>query len=312
MRTRPLVQDKAGLSMAAISIHFMPSSFRLRTLVADTWHSTCANPSLLVFGLLISILALYINSLLFLQIDFQKGSSGKDVFSILTGPILFLTLLALLTQIIASSQIFVFAASDYLRRPNLLTLRSRFIAALIYVGGEIASILPITVTLYLLFIPSLLHLEPTGLFSTYFTILALTIIIVIVFLVMTIKRLAFGYLTLSPLHFRSSVYLALKILLRYRSVSILSFFFLITLISLFTILENLVMLQSVFLRQYLPNIAPEVLIYTVLLLIHSFVSVFIEVFWLNFFLTLTRKNQKNSLPLPLPNKQLEDVPLMPS
>lgn len=290
----------------------MEPSLRIRTLVADTWHATYANPSLLVFGLFISVLALSTHNLSFFQTELFQNGSFREIFLSIPWPLILLLLTIFLTQTLTLSQIFILSASDFFRRPNLLTLHTRFTKALTYTGAEILGTLPIIGASPLLFIPSLLHLDPIHPLSFLLIGISLGIFVAITLFTIILKRLTIGYLILSPLHLRSSIHLAVKILLRYRSFSILSFFLILMLTLLFTILENLVMLQSAFIGQYLSGIAPVVCVYTVLLLANTFMSVFMEVFWLHFFLTLTNKNKKMVDPLPMLHEQLEEVPLIPS
>jgi hypothetical protein len=290
----------------------MKPSFRIRTLLSDTWHTTYANPSLLVCGLIISLLVLWSFQFSFLETELLKNGPLKDTLSLLPLPLLLLFLLIFFAQAFASSQIFLLSAAEFLRRPNILTLRSRLIKAFAYVGVEILGTIPIIVVSPIIFIPTLLPLEPTHPLSLLATSFLFGIFFVVTLFTTILKRLTIGYLILSPLGLRSSLHLASQIFFRYRFFSILSFLLVLLLTLLFTILENLVMLQSAFIGQYLSGIAPGVLMYSVLLLANTFMSVFTEVFWLHFFLTLTNKNQKRKDPVPLLHKQLEEVPLIPS
>ncbi len=290
----------------------MKPSFRIRTLLSDTWHATYANPSFLVFGLIISLLVLWSFQFSLPETKLLKNGSLKDVLSLFSLPLLLLFLLIFFAQAFASSQIFLLSAAEFLRRPNILTPRSRLIKAFTYIGVEILGMIPIIVVLPTLFIPTFFHLDPTSLPSLLATSFLFSIFFIVTLFTTILKRLTIGYLILSPLGLRSSLHIAFQVFFRYRFFSVLSFFLVLLLTLLFTILENLVMLQSAFIGQYLSGIAPGVLMYSVLLLANTFMSVFTEVFWLHFFLTLTNKNQKVKDPLPLLHKQLEEVPLIPS
>ena len=290
----------------------MSPLFRVQALISRTWYTTYANPSLLVFGFLISIITLSLNSSLFPYTEALTNGFPENIFRIFSPFFLAFILLGLLCKTLASSQIFILAASEFLQRPTLLTFRHRFRSAFVYAGIEIFYTLLLIFAFILLALPSISEKELAGPFSSIIINISLVIFFIIAIFTTIIKHLVVGYFFLSPIRLRSSLQLSTKLFVRYQYFSFFSFLFILLFSLLFTILENLVMLQYVFIERFLPGIAPETFIYTALLFAYTFVSVFSEVFWLHFFLLLTNKKQKSTNSLPLLQKELGEVSPIPS
>lgn len=290
-----------------------PFALQIRTLISATWRATYANPQLLVWGLFLSVLILA-SAPSFSALQTQVLQHGlSQLFSVFPPLLLLLLLPILLFQTLATSQIFLLSAADFLRRADLLYPRSRFTGALVYTSIEVLHALLILLALTLLFLPTLLQLEPASPLFFVVASLSLALFLMISVTSLIIKRLALGYLLLSPISLPSSFSLAWKIFLRYPYFSLLTFFLLLFVALLFTILENLVMLQSEFIGRYFSETASSGFVYTALLLANTFMSIFLEVFWLHFFLILTHKNRQVTVPaLPLPRKELEECTPLPS
>lgn len=294
-------------------VPFLPmsfSSFRIRTLVYHTWRATYTNPSLLVFGLTMAILTLLINSILFPFLETLQDGSVPDIFQGTLSPISLFILPALLCKTFAASQVFILQASHFLRRPHLLAPRARLEGGLLYVGVEILhAFLLICISYFLLIIP-LSHFEPTSALSSLVVSVLLGIFFFAVLDTSIIKHLFLGYFLLSPLHLRSSLSLSIQLFVRYQYFSVLSFLFVLFFTLLFTILENLVMLQYAFVGQH--SATSGVFVYLVLLLVNTFIAVFTEVFWLNFFFALTNKHREAKDLIPLLRKEREEAAPIPS
>ncbi len=290
----------------------MRSSISIQTLVSQTWYATYANPRLLVFGLTIGILALFTESLLSPYSELLSDYLKKDALHEISPLFLLLILFTLLCSTFFSSQIFILAASNSLHRQKLLLSRARILGSFIYVGVELLYVIMMILAASLLFLLPLHNGGETNFLVMLASNFSFALFLIGIFAATIIKRLLLGYLILSPLHFRSSLQLSIKLFLRYRYFSILSLCIFLSFSILFTILENLVMLQSAFIPRYLLGIHSEVFTYSVLLLANTFMAIFLEVFWLNFFLALTNKKQKSAVPLPLAQDTLEDMPLIPS
>ena len=263
-----------------------------------------------MFGLAVALLTVTQDTFLFPYLDLSWNESIRDFFQTLPFPLFLLIIAVFIGKSLASSQIFILSASNFLRQPKLLIPYSRFIRALIYTAIETVSAVLVVLTSYLLFAP-LFFLNPE---NTRFSLLAnasLSIFLISTLLITVIKHLTLGYILLSPLRFRSSLNLAAGLFVRYRYFSALSFFSALLIMLLFTILGNLVILQYAFIGRYLPEVASETFVFTVLLFAGTFISVFLEVFWLNFFFILTNKNQKKEKVLPLTQKDLEGIPSTP-
>lgn len=288
----------------------MPSSFRVRTLIQKAWQTTYANPALLVSGLIISLLSIAHDTFLFPFSGILENEPLQDFLRTLPPSFFFLIGTIFIGKTFVSSQIFILSASDFFRKPRLLILRSRLTGALTYTAIETASLFLLTLTAYLLFTP-LLHMRPESVPFSFLTNTSLSIFLLVTLCVTVIKRLTFGYVLLSPLRFPSSLHLSIKLFIRYRYFSATTFFSVLLIIILFTILENLVILQYAFIGRYLPDMLPEAFIFTALLFANTFISIFLEVFWLNFFLTVTNKNRKTKEPIRLLRKEFEEVPSVP-
>jgi len=264
-----------------------------------------------MFGLIVALLTVTQDTFLFPYLDLSRNESIQNFFQTLPFPLFLLIITVFIGKSLASSQIFILSASNFLRQPNLLIPYSRLIRALIYTAIETVSATLVILASYLLFTP-LFFLNPENAHFSLLINASLSIFLITTLLVTVIKHLALGYILLSPLHFRSSLNLAVGLFVRYRYFSALSFFSALLIMLLFTILGNLVILQYAFIGRYLPEIASGAFIFTVLLFAGTFTSVFLEVFWLNFFFTLANKNQKKERVSPLTQKDLKEVPSTPS
>ncbi|MBP7811377.1 MAG: hypothetical protein KA054_00845 [Candidatus Moranbacteria bacterium] len=279
---------------------------RIQTIAHHTWRAAYTNPSLLVSGLTAAILTLFTESILFSALGTSQEALSADSFRTLLSSVSLFVLLVLPVRAFASSQIFLLQSGDFFRRPDLLTPRTRFIGGCLYVATEILSTSVFLGILYFILSVPLFNSESTNTPSP----LATSILLGALFFITIIKRLTVGYLLLSPLRLRSSLTLSVRLFVRYRYFSMLAFFFVLFLTFLFTILENLVMLQYAFIGQHL--VLSGVFVYAVLLLANTLISILTEVFWLNFFLTLTNKSQKTTCLEPIIQKELSKAPLTPS
>ena len=268
------------------------------------------NPGLLASGLAVAILTLLTKSILFPAFGMSPEKLPTDPFPALLSPASLFILLVLLLRAFASSQIFLLQAGDFFRRPDLLAPRARLTGGFLYVAADIllGSVF-LGIPYFLLNVP-LFGSETTRALSPLTTSILLGALFFAIFSATIIKRLAVGYLLLSPLHLRSSLILSVRLFLRYRYFSMLTFLSVLFFAFLFTILENLVMLQYAFIGQHLA--ISGVFVYAVLLLANTLVSILTEVFWLNFFLALTNKSRKVARPTPLLQKELGEAPLTPS
>lgn len=290
----------------------MSSSFRIRNLIQKTWYATYANPDLLTLGLLSALLTIAINSFLFPYVDRSQNESIKDLLQTLPHSLLLLIVTTFFCKTLLSSQIFILSASDFFRRSKLLTPRFRLSGALTYTTIETISAIPVILLSYFLFITLLSRSELAGTISPFIVNASLTLLFIVILSITILKHLVLGYRILSPLRLNSSLSLSGRLFIRYRHFSILSFFSVLFLSSLFTIFENLVILQYAFIGRYLQEIVPETFIFTVLLLANTFITIFLEVFWLNFFLIITNKDRGTEEPIPLLRKKLEEIPSTPS
>lgn len=288
----------------------MTSFFRLRTILSRAWRNASSAPSLLVPGVAISITALFENSF-FSKIteNFSPDfSSLKPQFS----SILFLLILILATstlKTIIESQLYLSIAAKTLNRPALLSKIRRLRSVFRYISIEIAFWFILFLALLPFAIISLFN--DSGSFSEFITFvhfLALCFFGIIFILSSLVKRLFFGYSILSPLGFRSALSLSVKIFVRYQRFSIFFFLVVSIILSLFTFLQNLVMLQGAFLYKYMNALVIETGTYTAVLLLGTFIAIFFEALWVQYFLVLTNKQSEEAAPLVVIQEEVSEIP----
>lgn len=288
----------------------MMTAFRLRTLLIETWKTATSDTQLLVHGLTVGLVTLLENGVLFQfrevfiqSIESHSFSFGADTWLV---PFIFT---CFLIKTVALSQIFLLAASTRLHRPAFRVPSRRFISALAYIGIEILTIFVILFVSLPAILPFLLDQDIT--IRPLIKNIALAWVFIMIIFIYTLKRLLIGYFLLSSLNFRSSLNLSMKLFIRHQYPLLCSFFLIMTLILLFTFLENLVMLQGAFLVRLLPKLPYASFMYGILLLLNTFMVVFAETFWLHVFLLLTNKHQRSKVaPLLIREKAQSTPPVL--
>lgn len=288
----------------------MPTASHIRTLLSEAWRASASEASFLIPGICVSLIALFESSYLF---EIADHLPEKNTPTLSAGALIFFIVLLLSTttlKTIAQSQLFIHIAAKLLKRSTLFSNRARFRGLIRYIAIEIFFTLP----LLLATIPlALTLLSQSTLPATLFTLLSFGswflfgICFVLIFI---LKRLMLGYILLSPLTFHSAFRLSLQIFFRYPSFSIFFFFITNILLSLFTFLQKLVILQGAFLEKKYAWPPIEILSYSSLLLLGTFMAILFETLWISYFLLLTNKRpEKEPIRDPLIlGKEITDIP----
>ena len=287
---------------------------RLYTLISETWYTTYSAPVLLIPGLILALILTFEDSFFSPLEDILKRILEEGTLSEMylrpSFIILCIILCTALFKTIAMSQIFVTAASHIFHRPSLLSLTKRYRVAFLYTTIELLTLLVLLAASLPLFLPFLFRTNhQTGFILTILITITFTLLFVIIAALSTIKRLTLGYLILSPISFRTALDLSARLFIRHQCFSILAFLFITLSSLLFTFLQTLVMIQGAFLNQWwVTNILGTTLSYSAVVLMSTFWVVFLEVFWVHFFLTLTNKRREaDTIPLFLP-ESTPDIP----
>lgn len=285
----------------------MESLARIRNILGSSWRNASSEPSFLVPGLAISTLVLFESSYLSetlgnISIDSLSSDTPLSPMLLLITPILSVSLLKTLLE----SQLYLSVAAVVLRRPVLLEKTSRMKGALRYISIEICSSLFLCFSLIPLAITSeLKNLSPT---TSLFAFLAFCFFGILLVATSLVKYILFGYALLSPLGFRSALRLSINLFARHQQLSVLFFLIVGILLSLFTFLQNLVMLQGAFLHRQTGTILIEVVSYTALLLLGTFVSLFFTVLWVHFFLFLTNRQSQEKVAPAITREEVFETP----
>lgn len=284
----------------------MISLSSIRTLFTEAWRTAASEPTLLVPGIFISTIAL-------LEQSYAWKILGTFSFETLSDTpirsLLFLSTLIITTAILktlAESQVFITAAARILRQPSLLAPSRRFKNALRYLGIEVICSGLILISAILL-LPILTLKQPSIPLSILVVISAL-VFIYITLLLSILKHILFGYATLSALTPWSAFNLSIRLLSRYLNQSIIFLLVLTGILSLFTFLQNLVILQGAFLYSRTAGLFIETLSYASALLLGTFIVLFSTAIWVHFFLLLTnRRREEKTEPIVL----REEIPETP-
>ncbi len=284
----------------------MISLSSIRTLFTEAWRTAASEPTLLVPGIFISAIALFEQSYVW---KIFSNSSLEELSHTPIHSLAFLSTLIIATAIIktlAESQIFIAAAARVLHQPSLLAPSCRFKNALRYLTIEIICSSFILISAVLLF-PILTLKQPSILLSILAVISAL-VFIYIVLLLSILKHMLFGYGTLSSLTPLSAFNLSVRLLSRYLNQSIVFLLILTGILSLFTFLQNLVILQGAFLYSRAAGLFIETLSYTAALLLGTFIALFSTVIWVHFFLLLTNRRREERVEPIILHEEIPETP----
>ncbi len=284
----------------------MTSLSSIRTLFAEAWRTAASEPTLLVPGIFIAAIALFESSYAWKMI----GSFSLETLS--TVPLrslIFLGVVIITTTLfktLAESQIFTGAAARILHQPSLLSQSRRFKNALRYLVIEIicSSLILISACLLL----PILAREQLSIIPSIFAGLSALIFIYVAILLSVLKHILFGYGVLSPLTYRSAFNLSIKLLSRYLNFSIIFLLILTGVLSLFTFLQNLVILQGAFLYGRAAGLFVEAFSYASALLLGTLIAIFSTTLWVHFFLVLTNKRREEKTDPVILREEVPETP----
>ena len=284
----------------------MISLSSIRTLFTEAWRTAASEPTLLMPGIFISAIALFESSYawtIFGTLPFETRSDTPIRSLLFLGTLIVTTTIL---RTLAESQIFIAAAARILRQPPLLTPSCRLKNALRYLVIEILCSSLILISAVLLF-PILALKQPSILLSILAVISAL-IFIYAAILLSVLKHMLFGYGTLSSLTPRSAFNLSIRLLSRYLNPSIIFLLILTTVLSLFTFLQNLVILQGAFLYSRTAGLFIETLSYASVLLLGTFIALFSTTIWVHFFLLLTNRHREEKIEPIILREEIPETP----
>lgn len=285
----------------------MVSLANIRTLLVEAWRTAASEPLLLVPGIFVAAVTIFESS--YAQEIFRHLSSIEDVTDIPAESLWFFGTLVIVTSLlktIAESQIFITTAARLLQRSSFLTRSYRIRTTLRYLAIEI--LCSSLILLSTLFLFPLLTLEKPSLILSVLAILSALFFFNSVIMLSILKHILFGYCTLSPLTLLSAFKLSIRLLSRYLSFSIIFLLILTTALSLFTFLQNLVILQGAFLYSRTAGLFVEILSYAASLLLGTFIAIFFTTVWVHWFLLLTNKRKEEKNDPVIVQEEIPEVP----
>lgn len=277
-------------------------------LFVEAWRTAASEPILLVPGIFISAIALFESSyawLILQKLPLEALTNAPSRSLAFLGAIIITTTLL---KTLAESQLFTLAAAKVLRQSSFLSRSRRIRNALRYLVIEIVCSGFILLSALLL-LPIFTIEHPSITLSILSTISALVFIYTAI-VISVLKHILFGYGVLSPLSLPSALSLSIRIFSRYLNPSIAFLFIMIGALSLFTFLQNLVILQGAFLYSRSSGLFIETLSYASALLLGTFIAIFSTTIWVHFFLLLTnRRREEKSEPIVLHEEVPETPPV---
>lgn len=277
-------------------------------LFVEAWRTAASEPILLVPGIFISAIALFESSyawLILQELPLEVLTNAPSRSLAFLGAIIIATTLL---KTLAESQLFTLAAAKVLRQSSLLSRSRRIRNALRYLIIEIVCSGFILLSALLL-LPIFTIEHPSITLSILSAISALVFIYTAI-VISVLKHILFGYGVLSPLSLPSALSLSIRIFSRYLNPSIAFLFIMIGALSLFTFLQNLVILQGAFLYSRSSGLFIETLSYASVLLLGTFIAIFSTTIWVHFFLLLTnRRREEKSEPIVLHEEVPETPPV---
>lgn len=275
-------------------------------LFVEAWRTAASEPILLVPGIFISAIALFESSyawLILQELPLEVLTNAPSRSLAFLGAIIIATTLL---KTLAESQLFTLAAAKVLRQSSLLSRSRRIRNALRYLIIEIVCSGFILLSALLL-LPIFTIEHPSITLSILSAISALVFIYTAI-VISVLKHILFGYGVLSPLSLPSALSLSIRIFSRYLNPSIAFLFIMIGALSLFTFLQNLVILQGAFLYSRSSGLFIETLSYASVLLLGTFIAIFSTTIWVHFFLLLTnRRREEKSEPIVL-HEEIPETP----
>ncbi len=284
----------------------MISLSSIRTLFTEAWRTAASEPTLLVPGIFISAIALFESSYIwkiFGTFSFET-LSDTPIRSLLFLSTLIVAIAILKT--LAESQIFIAAAARILHQPSLLAPSRRLKNALRYLVIEIICSGFILISAILLF--PILTLKQPSILLSILAVLSALVFIYVAILLSVLKHMLFGYGTLSSLTPRSALNLSIRLLSRYLNPSIIFLLILTAILSLFTFLQNLVILQGAFLYSRTAGLFIETLSYASVLLLGTFIALFSTTIWVHFFLLLTNRRREEKIEPIILREEIPETP----
>lgn len=284
----------------------MISFSNIQVLFVEAWRTAASEPILLVPGIFISAIALFESSYAWLilrelPIETPIGATIESIVFLST-----IIIITTFLKTLAESQIFAMAAAKVLRQPSLLSRSRRIRNSLRYLTIEIICSGFILISAILLF--PIFAIEHSSIALLILSAISALVFIYAAILISILKHILFGYGILSPLSFPSALSLSIRILSRYLNPSIIFLFIMIGVLSLFTFLQNLVILQGASLYSRSSGLFIETLSYASALLLGTFIAIFSTTIWVHFFLLLTNRRREEKSELIVLREEVPETP----